>query len=377
MLVGLAAGMAEGLAAIHSVGLVHRDLKPSNVILSAEGPRLIDFGIAHHPDATSVTATGVVVGSPGWMAPEQLLGNTVGTAADVWAWGATVAYASTGQAPFGTGPTPEVSQRVVSGIAKLDGVPEPLADHVRSALTPDPGARPTAAQLLAVTTSTSSPDPISTTLADTWQWANAGTVVHQTTGRRGRRWLVPAALAAALATAAALTALLAYDRADSRSPASGPPASTTSTQVSKLTTSSPRQSRTTAPTAASPATPTDPWSMANFRPSKVEPAISDIFRAFSGQPNYIPDFPLTMNGCGTRAMRTHWRSVGQAISVGRVDYSDTPENATRDDATKVVTATGGWIDTGGCQQPVFFVNSDGASTLVDVTFETRVYDAAP
>ncbi|MDX6281711.1 MAG: eukaryotic-like serine/threonine-protein kinase, partial [Kribbellaceae bacterium] len=169
MLTGFAAGIAEGLAAIHLVGLVHRDLKPSNVILSADGPRLIDFGIAHHPDDTSLTATGTVVGSPGWMAPEQLLGEAIGPATDVWAWGATVAYAATGRAPFGTGPTREVSQRVLSGLAELSGVPDPVAGHVRSALSPDSGSRPTAAQLLTIFTKTSEAGAISATLADTWQ----------------------------------------------------------------------------------------------------------------------------------------------------------------------------------------------------------------
>jgi hypothetical protein len=76
-------------------------------------------------------------------------------------------------------------------------------------------------------------------------------------------------------------------------------------------------------------------------------------------------------------MRTHWRSVGQAITAGKIDYSDTPENATQTDATHLATATGGWIDTGGCEQPVFFVSADSQSTLVDITYETRVYNAAP
>ncbi|TCM33105.1 hypothetical protein [Kribbella sp. VKM Ac-2568] len=76
-------------------------------------------------------------------------------------------------------------------------------------------------------------------------------------------------------------------------------------------------------------------------------------------------------------MRTHWRSLGNAITVGKIAYSDTPENATQTDATQLATATGGWIDTGGCEQPVFFVRADSQSTLVDIAYQTRIYDAAP
>lgn len=373
MLIGLAAGIAEGLAAIHAVGLVHRDLKPSNVILSAEGPRLIDFGIAHHPDETSLTATGVVVGSPGWMAPEQLLGDKIGPATDVWAWGATVAYAATGQAPFGTGPTPEVSQRVLSGLAKVSGVPEPLATHVRSALTRDASSRPVAARLHTAVTNTTAPGATSTTLTDTWQWANTS-ILPPRNEARGRRWILATGAAISVAAiAVVIAALLTPDR----TPASSTPSSTTSAQTTRPPSSSATRPGSATSSVARTPTTAGQWSMTDFRPSTVEPPMSDIFRAFSGQPNYIPDFPLTMNGCGTRAMRTHWRSLGKAITVGKIDYSDTPENAIQTDATRLATATGGWIDTGGCEQPVFFISADSQSTLVDITYETRIYDAAP
>jgi serine/threonine protein kinase len=373
MLIGLAAGIAEGLAAIHAVGLVHRDLKPSNVILSADGPRLIDFGIAHHTDNTSLTATGAVVGSPGWMAPEQLLGDKIGPATDVWAWGATVAYAATGQAPFGTGPTPEVSQRILSGFAKLSGIPEPLANDVQSALTPDASSRPTAAHLLTTLTNTSAPGAISTTLADTWQSSNTS-ILPPPDDARGKRWLIAAGAAIPVAAIAVVIAALLTGN---KMPASSTPSSTTSSQTLRPPSSSATRPGSMTSSVARTSTPTDQWSMANFRPSTAETPMSNMFRAFSGQPNYIPDFPLTMNGCGTRAMRTHWRSVGQAITAGKIDYSDTPENATQTDATHLANATGGWIDTGGCEQPVFFVSADSQSTLVDITYETRIYDAAP
>jgi len=202
MLVGLAAGIAEGLAAIHNAGLVHRDLKPANVILSSEGPRLIDFGIAYHPDATSLTAPGTVVGSPGWMAPEQLRGDTTGPAADVWAWGATVAYAATGRSPFGTGPAPEVAQRVLSGLPDLADVPESLAGRVRAALTPDPGARPSATDLIADATKSSLPDAITKVLAATWRRPNDTLVLPSPRNAQRKRWLIPARAATAVAVLA-------------------------------------------------------------------------------------------------------------------------------------------------------------------------------
>ena len=93
MLYGLATGLAEALTAIHAAGIVHRDLKPSNVLLTASGPKVIDFGIAQTLDATSVTKTGMMVGSAGFMSPEQVTGRA-GQAADIFAWAVTVAYAA-------------------------------------------------------------------------------------------------------------------------------------------------------------------------------------------------------------------------------------------------------------------------------------------
>src|SRR5262249_56340998 len=99
----LALGLAEGLAGIHAAGVVHRDLKPSNVLLAADGPRIIDFGVSRAVDATVMTQAGMVVGSPGFMSPEQANGETVGPASDVFSLGTVLAYAGTGTDPFGTG----------------------------------------------------------------------------------------------------------------------------------------------------------------------------------------------------------------------------------------------------------------------------------
>jgi len=174
LLYGLATGLAEALTVIHAAGVVHRDLKPSNVILTDAGPKVIDFGIAQALDATSMTKTGMMVGSAGFMAPEQVSGRP-GPAADIFVWGVTVAYAATGQPPFGIGDTHAVLYRVMHNDPDISGVPQPLLPLVAAALAKDPGRRPTARQLLDQLTSAAvrSPrvhdSPTQTVLATTWQ----------------------------------------------------------------------------------------------------------------------------------------------------------------------------------------------------------------
>jgi serine/threonine protein kinase len=156
---GLAVGVAAALTAIHAAGLVHRDLKPANVILSITGPRVIDFGIARSLDsAAELTASGVVLGTPGWLAPEQLLRNAADPAADVFTWGCLVAYAGMGRHPYGTGDPVAMASRVLHGEPELDGLPGPLTRVIRSALDKDPAARPTASELLLTLTGGSDPD---------------------------------------------------------------------------------------------------------------------------------------------------------------------------------------------------------------------------
>ncbi|MGW7359968.1 serine/threonine-protein kinase [Streptomyces sp. NPDC054802] len=141
MLYALAAGTAHALAAIHQAGVVHRDVKPQNVILTPAGPRVLDFGIAHAADGTSVTRTGVMTGTPGWISPENYRTGTVGPAGDMFVWGALVAYAATGRLPFGTGAPDAVAYRVMSGDPDLDGVPAELRELLEQALAKDPEER--------------------------------------------------------------------------------------------------------------------------------------------------------------------------------------------------------------------------------------------
>ena len=145
----LAAGLAQGLGAIHAAGVVHRDLKPANVLLAGDGPRVIDFGISRSPEASMLTQTGMVVGSPGFMSPEQAVGRDVGPRSDVFSLGAVLAFAATGRHPFGTGTAPMLMYRVVHDDPDLSGLPGPVWPLVTWCLAKDPGQRPGTGDLLA------------------------------------------------------------------------------------------------------------------------------------------------------------------------------------------------------------------------------------
>ncbi|GAA5090884.1 serine/threonine-protein kinase [Nocardia iowensis] len=144
----LAHGLAEALVAVHAAGLVHRDLKPSNVLLALDGPKVIDFGIARALDDSKLTTTGKVIGSPGFMCPEQVTGDPVGPASDVFALGGVLAFAATGRGPFGVGEMVQLLWRVVYEEPRLDDVPHRLRPLIAACLTKDPAARPSPERLI-------------------------------------------------------------------------------------------------------------------------------------------------------------------------------------------------------------------------------------
>jgi serine/threonine protein kinase len=148
--VALAAGLAEGLEGIHAVGVVHRDLKPSNVLLASDGPRIIDFGIARAVDSTWRTGTSEIIGSPGFMSPEQAKGLECGAPSDIFSLGAVLTYAVTGKSPFGSGTPEALLYRVVHGQPVTDRIPAPLRPTIERCLTKDPQQRPTTGELLAI-----------------------------------------------------------------------------------------------------------------------------------------------------------------------------------------------------------------------------------
>lgn len=144
----LAHGLAEALESIHQAGMVHRDLKPSNVILSPDGPKVLDFGIAHVMDATALTSTGQQIGSIAWMAPEQLIDGTETSATDVHAWAATLHFAATGRNPYGEGRPQALALRIANGQPNPEPIEPRLDTLIRTALAAEPGRRPSISQIL-------------------------------------------------------------------------------------------------------------------------------------------------------------------------------------------------------------------------------------
>jgi serine/threonine protein kinase len=144
----LAAGLAEAVAAFETAGLVHRDLKPDNILLAADGPKVIDFGIARGENDSLLTRAGSVLGSPGYMSPEQIAGERVQTASDVFSLGAVVAFAGQGVGPFGDGPTEARLYRTKHGEPDLSGMPMAMRDPVLRCLAKKPQDRPAPQQLV-------------------------------------------------------------------------------------------------------------------------------------------------------------------------------------------------------------------------------------
>ncbi|MBR8741968.1 serine/threonine-protein kinase [Nocardiopsis sp. MG754419] len=142
----LAAGLAEALVEIHRVGLIHRDFKPGNVLLAEDGPRVIDFGIARATDGTAATQS--VIGTPGFMSPEQVQGTELTPASDLFAYGAVLAYAAAGTGPFGEGNMPTMVMRIISREPDLTAVPESLRHLVAACLSKDVQGRPSPGEIL-------------------------------------------------------------------------------------------------------------------------------------------------------------------------------------------------------------------------------------
>ncbi|MEU9138968.1 serine/threonine-protein kinase [Streptomyces sp. NPDC048404] len=144
----LGAGLAEALEAIHEAGLIHRDLKPSNVLIAPDGPRVVDFGISVAAEATVLTHAGTAVGTPGFMSPEQLTGDAVTAATDVFALGAVLTYAATGTGPFGTGSAQSLNFRIAYEEPRLEGLPGQGLEVVARCLAKDPAQRPDVSTLI-------------------------------------------------------------------------------------------------------------------------------------------------------------------------------------------------------------------------------------
>jgi eukaryotic-like serine/threonine-protein kinase len=205
----LGAALAEALVAVHAAGVVHRDLKPPNVLLTSAGPRVIDFGIARAADFATLTGTGVIIGTPGYLAPEQITGAEAGAPVDVFALGALLVHALTGVGPFGRGSSHDLLLRTVTAEPSLDGVADAvLRAQLAACLDKAPERRPAPDRLVA-------------------EWSTAGPAP----ALDGTRWL-PAPVAEAIdRAAAALPRLLAapWRAAPAAAPPPQPGAAPTST----------------------------------------------------------------------------------------------------------------------------------------------------
>ncbi|HZB30220.1 MAG TPA: serine/threonine-protein kinase [Streptosporangiaceae bacterium] len=142
----LVVGTATALTAIHGAGVLHRDLKPANVLLGPDGPRVVDFGIARPLDSGTITSQ--LIGTPAYLAPEQLGGQGAAPSADVFAWASTIVFAATGRPPFGNDTIPAVLNRIAHAPPNLAGVPQRFQHLLDSCLSKDPRVRPTARELL-------------------------------------------------------------------------------------------------------------------------------------------------------------------------------------------------------------------------------------
>lgn len=334
MLYGLATGLAEALTAIHAAGIVHRDLKPSNVLLTAGGPKVIDFGIAQALDTTSLTKTGITVGSAGFMAPEQIIGKA-GTAADIFTWAVTVAYAASGQSPFGTGPSDVIMYRIVHGAHDITAVPPGLRPLVEAALAKEPRDRPTAPQLLSQLTQSTAArssaessvgygNPTQTILAQTWHPSAPGPAVPPpgtavllpgtavpppgtapSAGNRSSRRrtaLLPVVLTLAFLLAAVGTAVgfaLAGGSSSTHGPAGG---STTQTRPTQLTPATTHGTTTTPPTSPASST-TNPatTSPATSAPATSAPATTSPATTATTSPPAATTTPATTTAATTPA----------------------------------------------------------------------------
>ncbi len=238
----LAGRLARALRAIHGAGLVHRDIKPSNILLTVDGPRVIDFGIARALDTVAGslrTSTGVVLGSPGFMSPEQVRGQRVTPAADMFSLGSVLVYAATGRLPFGSAELGlhALMFRIAEEEPDLTGVPQTLTGLVTACLAKEPQRRPTAEQLCVHTpTEADGPWLPAELLAELGRLAARMLTVETppqgspVPTRSKRRWRPVLAAVVALAAAATGTALALHDDGERGLAAGGAPSASPSAE---------------------------------------------------------------------------------------------------------------------------------------------------
>ena len=309
----LVAGVARALDAIHAESLVHRDVKPANIVLGPTGPCLLDLGVVADPEGTSLTTTGMQVGTPQYMSPEQALGEQVSAATDVWSLGAVAYVAATGRPPFGTGASAAVGMRVINEQPPLEALPAGLRGLVAACLAKDPAARPTIPALLAAVTQPAgdvslpllhSPQPTYTNPADAAtqlraedaaQPVPATTPDHQVSDGRphGRRrvGLVAALVAAGLVlVGGAMTASAWWPDGDTpvAAPASPSPSAEQPTQPSKSPKKSPSPSASASASAPAAAPSPAPDRAQPTASAAADKPVASALKTFDGGTVSIP-----------------------------------------------------------------------------------------
>lgn len=331
-LYAFATGTAQALATIHAVGVIHRDVKPQNVILTPAGPRVLDFGIAHAADGTSVTRTGVMTGTPGWISPEHYRTGTAGPESDMFAWGTLVAYAATGRLPFGTGAPDVVAYRVLSEEPDLTGLPEELRELLTKALAKNPAERINAeaaakecARLLArqatqVLDTAAGPEPtrIDGSLTAEWNLPRTEDPAWSLPTRRRHEHALMTAVVTAITVAAVSGGIVFYssgDRPDGDLASDHTSASTPSTEI-------PAPNGASAPTGSGgPATATPA--------PEVDPRTIKIPKdPLAG----VANAAYTRSGDETQPFADEWRASATADSAGEHNA----EKAIRDRMTSML-----------------------------------------
>lgn len=410
----LAVGLAEALRAMHLAGVVHRDLKPNNVLMSAEGPKVIDFGIASLADATAVTATNAALGSPGYLAPEQIRGMANSESADMFAWGATVAFAAAGRSPFGAGPAEAILYRILNDEPALSGFNDGLLRQlVLRCLSKDPGNRLSSHEVLSglLAEENGTAEDAATTInlmTRLWQLPVATLAlptparglatnelpsvgISRQPSRKRRRYMVGGALTAG---AAAAVAVLSLTHSGSATPARSDGSafgSTPTPSVSasrSLQASPPSHSPQTAPAVAAAWPPLQDGSHALANASGEPPPFPvtvpgytlsgavtrETVRVFEDNDySELTDFPYTMNGCAQQRFYVRWRSLNpNAVALAAEVYNDNGDFIVD---SKVASGRVGWMSSYGCTEPGFkFRSSTDGSTLFDIVVEYQRWE---
>ena len=292
----LAAGLAEALRAVHAAGLVHRDLKPANVLLADDGPHVIDFGISRAFQGTQLTSAGMVIGTPGYMSPEQAESEAAGPESDIFSLGCVLAYTATGDPPFGTGSSAAILYRVVTAEPDLSGVSPALRQVIEACLKKDPAQRPGTSQLISMIFSTG--PAAAATLGSFWPDSVARVIAAEQASQTPAG-LTPPAAAAGLAWGATETAGPAGSPVSPGSASSfGPPVSPSPGERQPTALTMPAQGQGGAsPTGHAPmisdgyyAAAAQPWAQNPVTPGPVIPPVSPVPQSYPGQPptGYTP-----------------------------------------------------------------------------------------